>query len=202
MSDSLQIKSKWRNRITGYGEMTPDEFLANPENWRVHPRFQQDAMTGILDEVGWVQNVIVNTNTGHLVDGHLRVMLADRAGDAKVPVTFVDLTLEEEALVLATIDPLAALAVADGEKLQELLGGLDITDSDLLKLSEKVAAEADLLPSNLDPPELPPIDDPGAPTTTASFKVTVTNPDTLAEVKNAVRELLESEPEWCAALDD
>ncbi len=45
----------WRNRIVGAGEEAPDQLLANPGNWRVHPKAQQDALAGALDEVGWVQ---------------------------------------------------------------------------------------------------------------------------------------------------
>ncbi len=42
----------WRNRIVGTGEEAPDQLLANPGNWRVHPKTQQDALAGTLDEVG------------------------------------------------------------------------------------------------------------------------------------------------------
>ena len=32
--------SAWRNRITGSGEEAPDQLLANPANWRIHPKAQ------------------------------------------------------------------------------------------------------------------------------------------------------------------
>jgi hypothetical protein len=38
----------WRNRITGTGEEAPDQLLANPTNWRIHPRGQQDAPQRIV----------------------------------------------------------------------------------------------------------------------------------------------------------
>jgi hypothetical protein len=47
-----------RNRITGTGEEAPDQLLANPANWRIHPKAQQDALAGALDQVGWVQQVL------------------------------------------------------------------------------------------------------------------------------------------------
>ena len=96
----------WRNRIVGSGEEAPDQLLANPANWRVHPKAQQEALAGVLDQVGWVQQVLVNRRTGHVVDGHLRVALALSSGAPTVPVLYVDLEPEEEALVLATLDPL------------------------------------------------------------------------------------------------
>lgn len=72
----MPSQTEWRNRIVEYGQEAPDQLLANPANWRIHPKSQQDALAGVLDQVGWVQTVIVNRQTGHVVDGHLRVSLA------------------------------------------------------------------------------------------------------------------------------
>jgi len=66
----------------------------------------------------------VNKRTGRLVDGHLRVILSLRRGEHFVPVSYVDLSEEEEALVLATLDPLAALAGTDADVLDSLLSSL------------------------------------------------------------------------------
>ena len=99
----------WRNRITASGEEAPDQLLANPANWRIHPKAQQDALAGALDAVGWVQQVLVNRRSGFVVDGHARVALALSRGEAAVPVLYVDLDADEEALVLATLDPIGAM---------------------------------------------------------------------------------------------
>lgn len=53
-------KPSWHNRIVGTGEESPDQLLANPRNFRIHPKHQQDALEGVLNEVGWVDDVIVN----------------------------------------------------------------------------------------------------------------------------------------------
>lgn len=121
----MTAKTAWQNRIIGHGTEVPDQLLANPRNWRVHPKAQQDALGGLLDTVGWVQDVIVNQRTGHVVDGHLRVSLAISRGEPSMPVVYVDLSESEEALVLASLDPLAAMAITDEEMLAELLG--DVT---------------------------------------------------------------------------
>jgi hypothetical protein len=81
-----------------------------------------------VTEVGWVAQVLVNKTTGHVVDGHLRVELAISRNEQTVPVTYVELSKDEERLVLATLDPLAAMASADTAKLAELLA--DLTPSD------------------------------------------------------------------------
>ena len=103
----------WRNRITRYSDEAPDQLLANPSNWRTHPGSQADALRGVMADVGIVQNVIANERSGFLVDGHLRVMEALKAGQPSIPVTWVDLSPEEEALILATLDPLSAMAGVD-----------------------------------------------------------------------------------------
>jgi DNA modification methylase len=121
----------WRSRIVGSGEEAPDQLLANPRNWRIHPKAQQDALGSMLDRVGWVDQVLVNRTTGHLVDGHLRVELALSRGEGTVPVSYVELEEEEEALVLASLDPLSAMAATDPTKLAELLSEVTIDQADL-----------------------------------------------------------------------
>lgn len=117
----MSDKTEWRNRIVGEGEQPASQFVANPANWRVHPQAQRDAMRGALNEVGWVQRVIVNRRTGYLLDGHERVWQALQNGDAPVPYVEVDLDEAEEAYVLATLDPIGAMAQADKEQLDALL---------------------------------------------------------------------------------
>ena len=112
----------WKNRIVGQEDVDPEDCLANPQNWRIHSQFQQQALGAVLDEVGWVAPVIVNQTTGHVVDGHLRVSMAISRGEKTVPVQYVQLSPEEERLVLATYDPLSALALADADLLQGLVG--------------------------------------------------------------------------------
>jgi hypothetical protein len=124
----------WRNRIVGHGTEAPDQLLANPFNWRAHPKHQQDALSAVLDNVGWFQNVIVNRLTNHIVDGHLRVSLAISKREAEVPVVYVDLTEEEELIALATIDPLSAMAATDSAKLAELLASVQTNDAALNEL--------------------------------------------------------------------
>jgi len=39
----------WKNRIIGYGEEEPDQLLANPKNWRIHPSDQQEAVETVVE---------------------------------------------------------------------------------------------------------------------------------------------------------
>lgn len=110
----------WQNRIVGQGVKPASQFLANPMNWRTHPQFQREAVKGSLDTLGWIQQVIENKTTGNLIDGHERVWQAMDNDDANVPYLEVELTEEEEAQALATLDPLSALASTDFQKLKEI----------------------------------------------------------------------------------
>ena len=147
--------SAWQNRIVGYGEEAVEAFLANEKNWRVHPKPQQDALLGSLSAVGIVANVLVNKRTSDqwpdgdrnvetLIDGHLRVTLALREGHPTLPVTYVDLTPEEEVLVLATLDPLSAMATADREKLDLLLHEVRTDDPALQVMLSDLAERENL----------------------------------------------------------
>jgi hypothetical protein len=120
-------------------------------------------MGAVLDEVGWVQQVIVNQSTGHLVDGHLRVSLACSRNEARVPVVYVELTAEEEALVLASFDPISAMAIPDQEKIHALLSGLTVGDDALLAMLEAIAPVDAPAPWLTDPDDLP--EPPGKPIT-------------------------------------
>ncbi len=127
----------WANRITGHGEEAPVKLITNPANWRLHGELQRGALADVLTKVGIVQNVIVNTTTGHLVDGHLRVELARAQGQPTVPVVYVALSEDEERVILASLDPIGAMATADRDTLAALLAGIE--NPDLAELLEAVA---------------------------------------------------------------
>jgi hypothetical protein len=147
--------AEWRNRIVGYSEEAPDQLLANPKNYRTHPATQADALRGVLDGVGVVQNVLANKRTGYLIDGHLRVMEALKAGRPSIPVTWVDLSEAEEATILATLDPLAALAGTDAAQLEALLHEVDTDSPALAAMLDALAQRAGIVEGEpVDPADL------------------------------------------------
>ena len=113
---------QWKSRIVGEGTAKSTDLLANPFNWRIHPKPQQDALQAALTEIGWVQRIVVNKRTGHVVDGHARAKLAISNGEQDVPVIYVDLSEDEEKLVLATLDPICAMAATDQQMIDDLKG--------------------------------------------------------------------------------
>ena len=120
---------KWENRIVSSGTEDPEQLLANPLNFRRHPAHQKKAMTGVLSEIGWIQDVIVNKVTGHIIDGHLRVELAMQRSE-KVPVKYVELSEHEEKIALASIDPIGALAEQDQAMLDDLIEDIGTVEDD------------------------------------------------------------------------
>jgi len=123
------LSSRWRDRVVGTGMADPNQLKRHPLNWRLHSDFQADALKGLLNQVGWIQQAaIVNKRTGRIVDGHLRVELAVKNREPEIPVTYVDLTEEEEALALAALDSITALANPDDAKLREVLSQAQATD--------------------------------------------------------------------------
>lgn len=145
----------WKSRIVGEGAEDPRTLSANPKNWRLHPKGQQQAMASMLDRVGWVDQVLVNQRTGNLIDGHLRVELAIARGEPSVPVVFVDLSDDEEALVLASLDPLAGMAVTDTTKLAEILAEVSVDQADLEAYLAVLLAGKGAMSGLTDPDEIP-----------------------------------------------
>jgi hypothetical protein len=140
------------NKIVGHEMVPPDQLLANPLNFRIHSKVQKDAMRAMLREIGWLDEIIVNRNSGVLVNGHMRVDIALSDDEPFVPVRYVDLSEEEENLALATFDNVAALAGTDRDQLESLLESTFTKDDDL----------ADFLRS-LQPSKLPEYDEPLSP---------------------------------------
>ncbi len=138
-------KSKWINRIVGHDEVAPDQLLANPLNYRIHPAQQQSALSGSLDNLGWIQEVLVNKNTGHVIDGHLRIQLALRNDEKLIPVTYLDLTEDEEKLALLSLDTIAAMAAIDKEQLDNLLTQVNSDDTRIQEFLHNLAEENNLI---------------------------------------------------------
>jgi hypothetical protein len=134
--------AQWRNRIVEQGMLDAQDAVLNPVNWRRHPEEQALAMDAVLDEVGWVQNVIVNRTTGHVIDGELRILRARERGE-QVPVTFVELTLEEEQKILATFDPISQMATPDTEVWGALIGQVETESLFLRDMLDRALKDVD-----------------------------------------------------------
>ena len=132
-----------RDRITDLRRVPASELLPNPKNWRTHPVAQQDAMRGILAEVGIADAVLARETPDGLmlIDGHLR---ADVAPDTVWPVLVLDVDESEADLILATHDPLAAMAETNSEHLDTLLQSASTNNEALQAMLAELASDAGL----------------------------------------------------------
>lgn len=122
--------NRWANKIVAHDVVPAEDLLANPDNWRIHPKNQQNVMEGVLDELGWIDEIKVSKHSGLVIDGHMRASIAISRNE-NVPVCYLDLTPEEEALALATYNPIASLAVPDEAALNEVLGKIDTPNPEI-----------------------------------------------------------------------
>lgn len=99
--------------------LDPIDLESNPRNWREHPAAQKQALAGAIEEVGWAGALLFNETTGRLIDGHARKELF--AGKSLVPVLVGRWTEGQEKVILASLDPLSAMASLNKEKLESLI---------------------------------------------------------------------------------
>ena len=146
---------KIRDRIRELRRVPASELRPNPKNWRTHPEAQANALRGLLAEVGIADAVLAReTEDGGLMllDGHLRV---ETMGDQILPVLVLDVDEAEGDKILATLDPLAAMAEADAEKLDAILREVDTGSPEVQEMLSQLAESHDLYDvAEAKPPEL------------------------------------------------
>jgi ParB-like nuclease domain len=181
---------KIRDRIKELRRVPAAELRPNPRNWRTHSAAQRDALQGVLAEVGYAGALLARElpdGSLELIDGHLR---AETTPDMPVPVLVLDVTEDEANKILATHDPLAALAGVDHDALASLLDGVQVQSEALESML------ADLRPK----PEA--VNDEDAPTTEADipriFQVIVECRDETEQ--QAIYERLVAEEHKCRLL--
>ena len=156
-----------RDRIVELRRVPASSLAPNPRNWRKHPKAQHDALRGVLAEVGIADAVLARQRPDgvlELVDGHLR---AETLGDGEVPVLVLDVSEEEAWKILATHDPLAAMAEADPAILDDLLRDVATNNAALAAMLEELKDEAgvreekEIVEDEIPEPPADPITKPG-----------------------------------------
>lgn len=133
-----------RDRIKEFRRVRADSLRPHPRNWRTHPRAQQDAMRGVLAEIGYAGALVAREladGSLELLDGHLR---AELTPEALVPVLVLDVDEREAIKLLATLDPLAAMAETDAAVLRGLIEEVQTDSPALRALVDSLAAEIPL----------------------------------------------------------
>jgi hypothetical protein len=120
-----------RDRIVELRRVPAKDLLPDPRNWRTHPKAQRESLQGLLSEIGYADALLARETPAGLmlIDGHLR---AETTPDQEVPVLVLDVNEAEAAKLLVSIDPLAAMAGADDERLASILRNVE-TDSEAVQ---------------------------------------------------------------------
>lgn len=116
------------------------ELNANPKNWREHPPEQQRAMQGVLEEVGIAGALLAReTPDGlELIDGHLRTEMNDAT---EWPVLILDVDENEADVLLASVDPIGALAKRNDDLLRDLLEGFNVDNGSLAEMLDMMESQ-------------------------------------------------------------
>jgi hypothetical protein len=122
----------------------PADLRENPKNWRLHSTAQTTALADAIQEVGWAGALLFNERTQNLIDGHARKSLF--AGKGKVPVLVGSWDEATERKILATLDPIGALATADTAKLDALLREVSTGSEALSAMLAELATAAGVIP--------------------------------------------------------
>lgn len=138
------IEGLIRDRIKEFRRVPASELIQNPKNWRTHSQAQRKVLEGLLGEIGFASAVLAReTPVGlMLIDGHLR---RDASGNQPIPVLILDVTESEADKILVTLDPLAAMAGADAQKLDDLMRDVQTESQDVAQMLTELAKEHDLI---------------------------------------------------------
>jgi len=144
-----------RDRILGLERIPAHDLLDHTGNWRLHPQFQQDALAGVLREVGIAGALLVYKSPAAggqyvTIDGHLRKAIAP---DQEWPCLVLDVDDDEARYLLATHDPLAALAEAGRGELRSLLDQVQSVQAGVQAMLSQLAETSEAVVVPVDSPE-------------------------------------------------
>lgn len=123
-----QLPEQVRDRIVEFVRIDPAQIELNPDNYRTHDDAQRRALRELFARVGLVDVCVVYARDDgpkpyRLIDGELRTTELAQP----VPCVVVDVDDDEAALLLATMDPLSAMAGVHDRRLRALLERPSVT---------------------------------------------------------------------------
>ena len=135
--------ARLRDRIIDLRRLPAHTLQDHQHNWRVHPQAQRDAMRGVLDELGIAAALLVYDSPRQgglcIIDGHLRKALDPTQ---EWPCLLLDLDDDEASYLLATHDPLGAMAEASREALARVLADVTSGQAAVQELLAQLAGAA------------------------------------------------------------
>ena len=142
---------KFRDRIKELRRVPANTLKLNAKNWREHGDDQREAFQDIATQIGIADAAIareLEDGSLELIDGHMRT---ETLGDQEIPVLVLDVDEAEADTLLATMDPLAALADLNRSKLSGLLSGLTVEADSIKMMLNDLAGDNGLFAVNYTP---------------------------------------------------
>lgn len=185
-----------RNRVVEMRLIRAGDLLDHDGNWRIHPRYQRDALDGRLETVGMtdVLKVYHSPRAGGrlvIIDGHLR-----KATDAELfwPCVILDLNDDEADDELAFHDAIGAWAEKNALALNALLEKVrdenEKTTAARARIAEEIQAQVDIARRALGDPNVAPrqpLFDTRDQRLAPAVKVTIAIGDDLETVERALK---------------
>lgn len=126
-----------KDRIKELRRVPASQLIPNPKNWRTHPEKQRNAIQGVLAEIGYADALIARElpdGSLMLLDGHLR---AETTPNQEVPVLVLDLDEAEADKLLATLDPISAMAGKSDELYADLIAEMETSSAAVRELLDQ-----------------------------------------------------------------
>ena len=138
----------WRDRVIDFRRIPARDLQAHDGNWRQHPSLQQEALLGTLREIGIAGALLVYHSPAHdgalvTIDGHLRKALDP---EQTWPCLVLDVDDAEAAYILATHDPLSAMAEANADVLARLLSEMQSGEAAVQTMLSELAEQHGVIP--------------------------------------------------------
>ena len=133
-----------RDRVKEFRRVPANELRPHPNNWRVHPKPQMDAIRGILAEVGFAGAELCRElpdGSLMLIDGHAR---AEIMGNEEIPCLVLDVDEAEANKLLLTFDPIGAMAEANRVQLDALMRTVDTGNEAIEKMVKELGESVGL----------------------------------------------------------
>lgn len=140
-----------RDRVKEFRRIPAADLQDNAGNFRLHPQAQQDALAGVLKEVGIAGALLAYYSEREggaltLVDGKMR-----RQKGGVWPVLILDVDDAEADLLLATHDQLTAMADKDREPLRALLERVQSGEAAVQAMLSALAEDTGVMPRDTAP---------------------------------------------------
>jgi len=132
-----------RDRIKELRRVPAAELVVDERNPWIHSPEQQEGLRAVLRSIGYASALVAREREDGrlvLIDGHLR---KETTPGAVVPVLVLDVTADEADVLLATLNPLAAMVKNDTERLDALLAQVKTDDPATQQLLDELASQGE-----------------------------------------------------------